>query len=55
MKDAQGEIPHINKRVKEIRTILGLSQAKFSSIIALSSGYLARIETGNLAANERFI
>jgi transcriptional regulator with XRE-family HTH domain len=55
MKQAIGEIPAINKRVKEIRTTLGLSQAKFSSVIALSSGYLAKIETGDLAVNERFI
>jgi transcriptional regulator with XRE-family HTH domain len=49
------EIPVINKRMKEIRNALGLSQVKFSSIIALSSGYLARIETGYMAVNERLI
>jgi transcriptional regulator with XRE-family HTH domain len=45
----------INGRIKEIRTTLGLSQAKFSAIIALSSGYIPRIETGQIAVNERLI
>jgi transcriptional regulator with XRE-family HTH domain len=50
-------IPNVgmNGRVKEIRTTLGLSQAKFSTIIALSSGYIPRIETGQIAVNERLI
>jgi transcriptional regulator with XRE-family HTH domain len=45
----------INGRIKEIRTTLGLSQAKFSAIIALSSGYIPRIETRQIAVNERLI
>jgi transcriptional regulator with XRE-family HTH domain len=45
----------INGRIKVIRTTLGLSQAKFSAIIALSSGYIPRIETGKIAVNERLI
>ena len=48
-------IPAINERMREIRTALGLSQVKFSSIIALSSGYIAGIETGRIAVNDRLI
>jgi transcriptional regulator with XRE-family HTH domain len=48
-------IPTINKRIREIRSVLGLSQVKFSSITALSSGYIAGIETGRIAVNERLI
>ncbi|GHV19457.1 hypothetical protein FACS189494_01100 [Spirochaetia bacterium] len=49
------DIPIINNRIKKIRASLGLSQAKFSSVCALSSGYLARIETGHIVVNERLI
>jgi transcriptional regulator with XRE-family HTH domain len=49
------DIPIINKRIKEIRAALGLSQVKFSAVTALSSGYLGRIETGRLMVNERLI
>jgi transcriptional regulator with XRE-family HTH domain len=48
-------IPTINERIREIRSVLGLSQVKFSSITALSSGYIAGIETGRIAVNERLI
>lgn len=48
-------LPVLNKRIRKIRTTLGLSQAKFSSLIALSSGYIAGIETGRIAVNERLI
>lgn len=48
-------IPAINERIRGIRSALGLSQAKFSSIIALSNGYIAGIETGRIAVNERLI
>jgi transcriptional regulator with XRE-family HTH domain len=48
-------IPAINKRIREIRSVLGLSQVKFSSITALSSGYIAGIETGRIAVNDRLI
>ncbi|GHV94581.1 hypothetical protein AGMMS50293_09010 [Spirochaetia bacterium] len=49
------KIPVLNERIKAVRHALGLSQAKFSSIIALSGGYIARVETGHLAVNERLI
>jgi len=45
----------INERIRAIRSALGLSQKKFSSIIALSSGYIARVETGHITVNERLI
>ena len=48
-------LPILNKRICKIRTTLGLSQVKFSSIIALSSGYIAGVETGRIAVNERLI
>jgi transcriptional regulator with XRE-family HTH domain len=48
-------IPAINVRIREIRSALGLSQSKFSSIVALSSGYIARVETGHIAVNDRLI
>jgi transcriptional regulator with XRE-family HTH domain len=49
------EIPAINLRIRDIRHALGLSQIKFSSIVALSNGYLARVETGHITVNERLI
>jgi transcriptional regulator with XRE-family HTH domain len=49
------DILAINKRIREVRSILGLSQVKFSSITALSSGYIAGIETGRIAVNDRLI
>jgi transcriptional regulator with XRE-family HTH domain len=48
-------IPAINERIREIRSVLGLSQVKFSSIIALSNGYIAGVETGRIAVNDRLI
>jgi len=53
MKNAS--LPVLNSRIREIRTTLGLSQVKFSSILALSSGYSAGIETGRIPVNERLI
>ncbi|GHU01334.1 hypothetical protein FACS1894147_00980 [Spirochaetia bacterium] len=55
MESIQRVIPDINRRIKEVRAALGLSQAKFSSVCALSSGYLARVETGHIMVNERLI
>jgi transcriptional regulator with XRE-family HTH domain len=48
-------MPAINERIREIRSVLGLSQVKFSSITALSSSYIAGIETGHIAVNDRLI
>ena len=49
------EIPVINQRIREIRSAVGLSQVKFSSITALSNGYIAGIETGRIPVNDRLI
>ena len=48
-------IPVINHRIREIRSAVGLSQVKFSSILALSDSYIAGIETGRIPVNERLI
>jgi len=48
-------IPVINQRIREIRSAVGLSQVKFSSIVALSNGYIAGIETGRIPVNDRLI
>ena len=48
-------LPAMNKRIREIRSALGLSQVKFSSIVALSNGYIAGIETGRITVNDRLI
>lgn len=48
-------LPIVNKRICQIRTNLGLSQVKFSAIIAISSGYIAGIETGRIKVNDRLI
>jgi transcriptional regulator with XRE-family HTH domain len=46
----------INRRLKHLRELLNLSQAKFSKGIFLkSSGYYADIETGKHEVNERII
>jgi len=48
-------IPVISQRIREIRSAVGLSQVKFSSIVALSNGYIAGIETGRIPVNDRLI
>jgi len=48
-------IPAINLRIREVRSTVGLSQVKFSSILALSDSYIAGIETGRIPVNERLI
>ena len=47
--------PAIVERIRKVRSVLGLSQVKFSSIIALSSGYIAGVETGRIPVNDRLI
>jgi transcriptional regulator with XRE-family HTH domain len=49
------EIPAINRRIKEIRMALGISQKRFSGMVALSSGYLSRVETAEKAVNDRLV
>ena len=48
-------MPILNKRIRKIRNALELSQVKFSSVIALSSSYIAGIETGRIPVNDRLI
>jgi transcriptional regulator with XRE-family HTH domain len=45
----------INLRVKELRKTLNMTQVSFSQVIALSSGYLAGIETEKRKVNNRLI
>ncbi|MDR2543098.1 MAG: helix-turn-helix domain-containing protein [Treponema sp.] len=52
---ADSAIPSINKRIKALRSFLGLSQVKFSSIAALSNGYIAGVETGRITVNNRLV
>jgi transcriptional regulator with XRE-family HTH domain len=49
------EIPAMNRRIKEIRLALHLSQEKFSSMIASSDSYLSRVESAEKVVNERLI
>ena len=46
---------NINRRVKELRKALNMTQVSFSQVIALSSGYLAGIETEKRRVNDRLI
>jgi len=48
-------LPAINGRIREVRSVLGLSQIKFSTATALSKGYIAGVETGRIPANDRLI
>jgi transcriptional regulator with XRE-family HTH domain len=45
----------INRRIKQVREILSLSQVQFSRIISLSSGYLAGVEVEKRKVNKRII
>ena len=45
----------INHRVKELRKAINMTQVSFSRVIALSSGYLAGIETEKRRVNNRLI
>jgi len=45
----------VNQRIKEVRTNLNLSQAKFAKRMAISSSYLAEIELNKKTASERVI
>lgn len=45
----------IHERIKQVRTAVGLSQAKFAERMAISSSYVAEIELNNKEASERII
>jgi len=44
-----------NERIRAIRQKTGLTQIKFAERVAISSSYLAEIETGVKSMNERVI
>jgi transcriptional regulator with XRE-family HTH domain len=45
----------INRRIKELRKALNMTQVGFSQVVSLSSGYLAGIETEKRKVNDRLI
>lgn len=45
----------INRRIKQVREALHLSQIKFSKVISLSSGYLAGVEVEKRKVNDRIV
>jgi transcriptional regulator with XRE-family HTH domain len=45
----------MNKRIKVIREVLNMTQVNFSRVLALSSGYLAGVETEKRKVNGRII
>lgn len=54
-KERSKIIATINRRIKQVRESLQLTQTQFSQIISLSSGYLAGVETEKRKANDRII
>jgi transcriptional regulator with XRE-family HTH domain len=52
---ADTETMSVNRRIKEVRCALQLSQIQFSRIISLSGGYLAGVEIGKRRVNSRLI
>jgi len=45
----------INGRIRQVREILNLSQAKFDRSISVAVGYIAKIELGERKVQERII
>ena len=45
----------VHERIRQVRSQIGLSQAKFAERIAISASYLADIELNNKVASERVI
>jgi len=45
----------INKRIKELREVLKISQIDFSKAICVSNSYTGEIENGHRIANDRII
>ena len=52
---ADPAVPTIKDRIREVRNVLGMTQVKFASIISLSNGYIAGIETDRIPVNDRLI
>jgi transcriptional regulator with XRE-family HTH domain len=45
----------INRRIKQVREALNMTQAAFSRVISLSSGYLAGVEVEKRKVNDRLV
>jgi transcriptional regulator with XRE-family HTH domain len=45
----------INRRIKQVREALGMTQAAFSRVISLSGGYLAGVELEKRKVNDRLV
>lgn len=45
----------INARIKQLRKLLGLSQADFAKGISASNSFIAAIELNNRSVNERMV
>jgi transcriptional regulator with XRE-family HTH domain len=45
----------INRRIKQVREALDMTQAAFSRVVALSSGYLAGVELEKRKVNDRLV
>jgi transcriptional regulator with XRE-family HTH domain len=52
---ADTETRSVNRRIKDLRHALKLSQVQFSRIISLSSGYLAGVEIEKRRVNNRLV
>jgi transcriptional regulator with XRE-family HTH domain len=49
------EIMTVNKRIRQVRQALNMTQTDFSKAIYVSNGYTAEIENGHRVANDRII
>ncbi|MDR0387655.1 MAG: helix-turn-helix domain-containing protein [Treponema sp.] len=45
----------VNKRIRQVRQALNMTQTDFSRAIYISNGYTAEIENGHRVANDRII
>ncbi|GHV74383.1 hypothetical protein AGMMS49940_16850 [Spirochaetia bacterium] len=45
----------VNKRIKEARKVLNMSQIEFGRAIFISDGYIAELENEHRIANDRII
>ena len=48
-------IMSVNKRIKQLRTALKLTQTSFAKAIHISNGYIADMELSNRKVNDRII
>jgi transcriptional regulator with XRE-family HTH domain len=45
----------VNKRIRQVRQALNMTQTDFSKAVYISNGYTAEIENGHRTANDRII